>query len=174
MAGPTAVARAPGAYLHALGTGAGASARLQHGLDLVPGLVPGCHHASVTTPLMRGLAVRAATDGTARRADELQHELVEGPCLQALRTGHSVIAHDLVDETRWTRWRARAATELGLGSALSVLLLPGSRPLGTLNLYSHGPHGLSDVDISLLHALAEPLCATLVDLVRFSRGLRSA
>ena len=158
--------RAPACYLDALGTGADAHEGLLHGVALLPSLVPGCDHASATTPRMLGVQVRAATDDAARRADDLQHELGEGPVLQALRTGHSVIAHDLHTETRWPRWHVRAVDELGLASALSVLLVSQQRPLGTLNLYSRRRAGLSDVDIALLHGLADPLTTTLLDAVR--------
>ena len=158
--------RAPTAYLDALTTGADPQEGLRRGLALLPALVPGCDHASTATPRVHGLQVRAATDDAARCADDLQHELGEGPVLQALRTGHSVIAHDLRTETRWPRWQVRVVAELGLGCVLSGLLLSDRRALGTLTLCASRPGGLSDVDIALLHALAEPLTATLLATVR--------
>ncbi|GAA3551988.1 hypothetical protein GCM10022197_03680 [Microlunatus spumicola] len=164
---PTGTAgRVPRDYLDAVRAGRAPDERLQQALGLLPDLVAGCHLASATTPRLRGLTVHRATDDAARHADELQHRLEEGPCLQALRTGHSVLAHDLPGETRWPRWTARASAELRLGAVLSVLLLAGRRSVGTLNLYSFDRGGLSDVDIAVLHALADPLTGVLVDVLR--------
>ncbi len=141
----------------------GPGARLQHGVDLLPTLVPGCQHASLSTVDEGRLAVRLANDSTSRRADELQHELDEGPSLQAARTGHSVVAHDLGRESRWPGWCSAAAAELGVRSVLSVLLVADRSPVVTLNLYSDTVDGLSDVDLALLHTLAEPLADALLD-----------
>lgn len=135
--------------------------RLQHGVDLLPLLVDGCHHASATTPDHPGSRTGTATDAVASRADTLQDELSEGPGLHALRTGHSVLSHDLHVEDRWPHWCHRARAELGLGAALSVLLTLDQQPLGTLTLYGDGPGGLSDVDLGLLHTLAGPLAGAL-------------
>lgn len=149
-------------YVSALQAETDVRVRLQHGVDLLPSLVHGCHHASITTVTGGRLTVRSATDGTARRADELQDELDEGPCLQAVRTGHSVVAHDLRTETRWTRW-CSAAVDIGVTAALSVLLVALPRPLATLNLYSDTVEGLSSLDIAQLHSLAAPLADALLD-----------
>jgi hypothetical protein len=140
-----------------------ARVRLQHGVDLLPSLVRGCHHASVTTVWGGRLRVRVATDGTARRADELQDELEEGPSLQAVRTGHSVVAHELGTETRWAAWCSAAADELDVTAALSVLLVSRLRPLATLNLYSDAVEGFSSLDLARLHTLAAPLTDAMLD-----------
>ncbi|MGI3779665.1 MAG: GAF domain-containing protein, partial [Janthinobacterium lividum] len=126
-------------------------------------LVHGCHHASITTVRGGRLTVRVATDGTAQRADELQDELDEGPSLQAVRTGHSVVAHELSTETRWTDWCSAAVDELDVTAALSVLLVSRLRPLATLNLYSDTVEGLSSLDIAQLHTLAAPLADAMLD-----------
>lgn len=136
--------------------------RLQHAVDRLPTLVPGCHHASITTVALGRLSVRVATDGTGRRADELQDELDEGPALHAVRTGHSVVTHDLGAGTRWTDWCSAVVAELALSAALSVLLVTARRPLATLNLYSDTADGLSRLDVGQIHALAAPLAATLL------------
>lgn len=137
-----------------------ARTRLQHGVGLLPLLVGGCDHASATIPARRGTRVGAATDGVASRADALQDEVEEGPGLQALRTGHGVLSHDLEVEDRWPHWCHRVGAELGLGAAMSVLLSVDQQPLGTLTLYGDAGR-LSDVDLGLLHTLAGPLASAL-------------
>lgn len=161
-------------YVSALQAETDVRTRLRRGVDLLPALVHGCHHASVTTVTGGSLRVRAATDRTSRRADELQDELVEGPTLQAVRTGHSVIAHDLCTENRWLGWCAAIVDELAVTAVLSVLLHPAllhpalfhptSPHTATLNLYSSTVEGLAGVDIALLHLLAAPLADALADV----------
>ena len=151
-------------YVDALRAETDARVRLQRGVDLLPSLIHGCHHASITAVSGGRLTVRVATDRTAERADRLQGELDEGPSLQAVRTGHSVVAHELSAEGRWARWCAAAVAELAVTAALSVLLVPAPRPLATLNLYSRTASGLSGVDLAHLHALAAPLADALLDL----------
>lgn len=156
---PAATAR----YLGALQAESDPRARLRHGVGLLPTLVHGCHHASITTVALERLEVRVASDGTSQRGDELQVELDEGPCVQAVRTGHGVVAYDLSTETRWLDWCAAAVEELTVRSVLSVLLVDGPLPIATLNLYSDSVNGLSTVDIAFLHTLAEPLTDALLD-----------
>lgn len=146
------------------------SSRLQRRIELLPTLVRGCHHASITTVTRGRLEVRAATDHTSRRAAELQDELDEGPCLQAVRTGHSVVAHDLRVETRWSHWCAAALGELEVTAALSVLLTSPTSAPAILNLYSSTRRGLRGVEIALLHALAGPLVDALREPVSPATG----
>ena len=138
-------------------------ARLQRRVDLLPALVPGCHHASLTTVTAGRLRVRVATDRSARRADELQDELADGPSLQAVRTSHSVLSPDLRTETRWVDWCSAALDELGVAAVLAVLLLPTLQPLTTLNLYSGTLEGLSSVDLAHLHRFTGPLAGAVLD-----------
>lgn len=152
------------AYLSVLQAESDPQTRLQHGVDLLPALVQGCHHASVAAVAGGRLEVLVATDPTSQRADELQDELDEGPHLQAVRTGHSVVAHGLRTETRWLAWCSAAVSETPVRSVLSVLLHSTMRPLATVNFYSDTVDGLSGVDIGLLDMLAGPLADALADV----------
>ena len=150
------------AYVGALRAESDVRVRLRRGVDLLPTLVHGCHHASITTVRDGRLTVRFATDRTGRRADELQDELEEGPALQAARTGHSVVAQDLRTETRWGGWCSAAVEELDVTGAMSVLLVGHARPTATLNLYSDVADGLVTLDLARLHLLAAPLTDALL------------
>ena len=152
-------------YLRALRSEPEAAVRLERGTALLPSLVRGCHHASITSVDGGRLDVRTATDATSRRAAELQDELDEGPCLHAVRTGHSVVAHDLRSETRWVRWCRRVVDDLEVTAAVSVLLTAPTSARSMLTLYSDTHAGLRGVEIALLHGLAAPLAAALVDPV---------
>ena len=103
-------------------------------VELAPRAVPGCRHASVTVP---GPATPAATDRLARRLDDLQYSLGEGPCLAALTSTAPVLSPDLGAERRWPEFAA-VAVRSGVASVLSCRLTLGGEPLGSLNLYAAG------------------------------------
>ena len=67
------------------------------------------------------LLTRTARYDLVRQIDALQHELSEGPCLDALRKDHTVASDNLATDARWPRWGPQVAEQLGL--QLGVLLL---------------------------------------------------
>jgi len=81
------------------------------------------------------ITTAAASTPDVQRADELQMECGEGPCLEAISRRQDHIADDLGSDSRWCTWGPKAAA-LGWRSILSVGLLGEERPLGALNLYS--------------------------------------
>lgn len=110
-------------------------------------------HAVVTMIRARGkLETVAATGDVVVRAEQLQCELGEGPCLadswdQTLRSG------DLAVEKRWPRW-AGAVADLGLSSLLGVSLSPDDRRIGVVSLYSKSPRFFNEDDAALAHLFA--------------------
>lgn len=91
----------------------------------------------------------AATDPDASRADLLQYELDEGPCLEATWDHRVVHSPDLPGDSRWPSWGLEVATTLGLNSMLCFQLFTDHDTLGALNLYSRRGHafGLDDRDL---------------------------
>ena len=59
----------------------GETARLQMVVDAAPVLVPTCAHAGMTLNEKGGVVTRVSSDDVVSRANELQFELGEGPCL---------------------------------------------------------------------------------------------
>jgi GAF domain-containing protein len=94
-----------------------------------------------------------ATSDLARACDDLQYELGEGPCLDAVDLHAVTLVRDLRDETRWPAWGPRAA-EAGVRSMLSVRLFTQEATLGALNLYSRsvGTFDADDVDLAWIYA----------------------
>jgi hypothetical protein len=89
------------------------------------------------------------TDPVASKADAVQYEHVEGPCVEATLEGGLGLAasSDLRHDTRWPRF-GPAAADLGLHSVFATGLFPrdaGAR-MGALNYYSRTPGGLDHVD----------------------------
>jgi GAF domain-containing protein len=99
----------------------------------------------------------AATSERAERAHDLQTELDEGPCLDALTGDES---YYLIDDTstdpRWPRW-GKIVADLGIPSVLSIRLETRARRYGSLNLYGSqtamfGPDDLAVASIFARHA----------------------
>jgi GAF domain-containing protein len=80
----------------------------------------------------------AATDPLVDRADALQYEYDQGPCLAAAAARHVVRVDDLSTDPRWPRW-ATAAAALGLRAALSAPMVVGDRSLGAVKVYAREP-----------------------------------
>lgn len=77
----------------------------------------------------------AATDELVWKLDELQYELNEGPCLDAIRLDPIVRVDHARHEQRWPRYIPRALG-LGLRAQLGLRLYATDGTLGALNLYS--------------------------------------
>jgi GAF domain-containing protein len=101
---------------------------------LAAGLVGGMSCGMTMQPKGRPVTV-ACSDPLAARLDEIQHELDDGPCLRALRTGELVQIQDTAEKTRWPQFEAEAAS-LGVRSCLAVPLNSGGQSVGALNLYA--------------------------------------
>lgn len=95
----------------------------------------------------------AATSPLARRLDDLQYELNEGPCLDTVWTLDTHVIRDLRTETRWPAWCARAA-QLGIRSALSVRIQTQDDVIGALNLAARNPDAFDHTDVALASIFA--------------------
>lgn len=104
-----------------------------------------CDAASITMRTGRAVESVAYSSDLILRADQLQYELGEGPCLDAVWTDGLFVVRHLVADGRWPRW-APAAADLGVRSSLSVHLFTNIA-LGSLNLYSLNPRDYDDSDL---------------------------
>lgn len=92
--------------------------------------------AGITTLDAEGRRIsRAATGEVVARADGLQYELGEGPCLTAWDGRNLVRVDDTEGDARWPRWAA-AVAGLGVRSTLSAPLVAGDKALGTIKVYA--------------------------------------
>ena len=140
-------------------------------VDLVPGAAEG------TISLVRSrrtVTSAAATSAAARHLDELQTELGEGPCLDAVYTQRSTRVDHLARETeRWPALAARA-DEIGLPSMLCLQLFVDGDNLGALNLLGAEPAAFGDTSEHvglLLAAHAAVAVADARDLEHTHLGL---
>lgn len=115
----------------------GTQSTLERALQVATELVESCDLAGVS--LVRGgeIETPAASHETLRRIDDLQYELDEGPCRDALKQGEVVVVSDLGTDPRWPRWGPRMVEEVGVHSSMSFRLFTEGDDLGALNMYSY-------------------------------------
>lgn len=134
-------------------------------------------HASLALPFLTALPVTgaavstlgepfgsgtvSASDPTAARLDELQFDLGEGPCWDALASRRPVLAADL--RSHGPRWPvfAEALGESDVGSLFAFPLALGSLGIGAVDLYTRRPGSLSDAQIGEATVLSG-ICARQV------------
>ncbi len=131
-------------------------------------------HGGVTIFEDRGRALSSlgASGTEVEKADALQHELHEGPCVDAAVESRVVWSSDLAGDARWPQWGPRAV-ELGLRSILSVELHSRHRRIGALNLYGQEPREFGPDERDLAWLLGRQASAVLLHL-RTEQGLQEA
>ena len=113
-----------------------------------------CRYAGVMLLHGRNRVEEAAvTDPIVAKADQLQLELGEGPCLSALTAERTYRVGDTVADRRWPQWSS-AIAELGLRSVLSVGLFTTETTIGALNLFDPEPDRFDADDVAVAQVLA--------------------
>ncbi|QCQ91402.1 ANTAR domain-containing protein [Rhodococcus sp. SGAir0479] len=117
-------------------------------------LVPGAEHADITL-ITKGerFESRAGTSDLPRRIDDLQQDVQDGPCLQAIWEHETVQVDDMEDEDRWPKF-AREAARAGVLSMLAFQLYTTESNLGALNLLSSSPRAFDGTAVSIGGSLA--------------------
>jgi putative methionine-R-sulfoxide reductase with GAF domain len=144
---------------------------LGHTLDSVVRLavdtVPKCHWAGVTIRRGKQLLTPASTGAVVNQVDQLQYDLDEGPCIDAVSNEDTVVVGDMAVEKRWPTWAPRAHA-LGIKSSLSIRLATTTDFVAGLNLYSQDPDAFDDEDVQLAHQYAGDAAAILAVSNQFS------
>jgi GAF domain-containing protein len=102
----------------------------------------------------------SASDPLAQTLEDNQETFAAGPCLQAFASGQPAVIHDATLEPHWGEITL-AFVELQIRSGLSVPVLLGGGPIGTLDVYAAAPGGWDATEISALQTYAG-LVATLL------------
>lgn len=97
--------------------------------------VPGAEQAGVSLREDKNLRTVAATSDLVKRLNDIEHELDEGPCVQAVLERRTYRIDDMSRDTRWRRFAAAAEAQ-GIRSMLGYRLFTSDRTLGALDLYS--------------------------------------
>jgi len=104
-----------------------------------------------------GSEIVSASNPTAGRLDELQLDLGEGPCWDALRSGQPIAEPDLMSATATQRWPSFAAAARDL-SAASIFAFPvavGPLRLGAVDLFAKKRLELSPLQARQATAMAK-------------------
>lgn len=121
----------------------------------------------------------ASSDPLAARVDEVQYGHGQGPCLQAMHTGQTVMSVDLTTEQRWGPYPAHAL-RYGVHSSLSLPLTVNGDSRGALNLYAVTAHAFGPSEQQHAELFAGAASAALtgvthqVHQVQLSEQLRAA
>lgn len=137
------------------------STLLQRVTDLAAQAIPGAH-AGITLRDAKGASTAAASDGLVASLDEIETELGEGPCMDAMRTGEISVVDDMATETRWPKFVVAAATR-GIGSSIGVPLVVRDDVIGALNIYCERDHAFGASEVQLARMLADQAAVALAN-----------
>jgi hypothetical protein len=136
--------------------------------------IPGIDYASISVTTKAGrIQTLAPTDPVANEADELQYELRQGPCYDAVAGVPVVQVDDLASDCRWPDYGPKAASAFGVGSQLAFQFCAHPHARGALNLYSSHPHHI-DADTRQLGAMFARLVAIALGWARHDESLSDA
>lgn len=135
-------------------------------------VVPACDFVGITLREKGRTRSVAVTAETAVICDDLQYEIGEGPCLDAICEDEAYLIEDIATDPRWPRWGPRAA-QAGAGSILSVRMADDHKTLGALNMYARQPGTFdsNSVDLGLVFASH---AATAISATNLVAGLQTA
>jgi hypothetical protein len=152
------------------------STTLEGAVDMGVESVAHCDMAGVSVVDGDRIRTLAASSHQLRVVDELQFQVREGPCYDALRLHEFVSAHDLSRDERWPRWGARLVETSGLHSVLSYRLFTTERSLDVLNLYAFQPSAFDHDDVlegHVVSAVAAVVVAASMKESQLERALRT-
>ena len=123
---------------------------LERSVAIALELVPHADQAGMSIVHRKGrIDTPAASTDAVLRADELQHELDEGPSLDAMWTQDIVTAADLAQDRRWPRWAPKVSSDFGFASMLCVQLFTSTTLVGGINLYSTRTNAFDGDDLDI-------------------------
>ncbi|GED11887.1 GAF and ANTAR domain-containing protein [Cellulosimicrobium cellulans] len=142
-------------------------------VELAVSMVDGCESAGVSLVTRGRIESPAVSDPLVARGDELQYELREGPCLDAVHNHALVESGDIETDARWPLWAPTVARELGVRSMLCVQLYTSENAHGALNMYSTSRDAF-DADAHHLAATFAAVAAAAISAARTEEQLQSA
>ncbi|WP_210503936.1 GAF and ANTAR domain-containing protein [Nocardioides xinjiangensis] len=132
-------------------------ARLEVAVAAAVELIARCDHAGLTVNQKGRLVTRASSDDLVCRANQLQTELGEGPCLDVRRDQNTLVSPALSAERRWPAWAPRVHHDLGVDSMMSLLVYTDEHSYGALSLYCAQGSRFDADDVAVAQALAGQL-----------------
>ncbi len=126
---------------------------VQGALDKVVSLavdtLDACEFAGISFVEKRKITSPAASNDVPKKIDEIQSELGEGPCIDAIKEHEVFQTDDLRNEKRWPQFSARVHEETGVSSIVSFRLFIEEETMGALNMYATALNAFDDSDVAL-------------------------
>ena len=118
--------------------------------------VPGATWVSVSVLRSEHFITAASTADQAVRADALQYELGDGPCVQAVLTNSLYVTGEVNSDPRWNQWGERVRSEVGVHSVLSqrLHLQNQDEVVAGLNIYSDASDAFDHAAVGIALILA--------------------
>lgn len=118
------------------------------------------------------LVTPAATSPLVDRVHQMQADLGEGPCLDAIAGRATHLANDVANDPRWPVW-GPAAAEIGIASAVGVRIATRDRGYGSLNVFSKSRDAFTETSAEIVEMLAAHVTAAIAASHR-EEGLMTA
>jgi len=141
--------------------------------ELSVAAVYGADEAGVTWVVAGTPTTVSASGEAARRLDEMQYTLDEGPCLDAYRTQQPVLVEHLAGEERWPRF-ATAALGHGLAGVVATPLTAHGSRLGALNVYTTQSWVFDETSVATSTLFTEQAAIVLANAEAFARVTSAA
>jgi hypothetical protein len=143
--------------------------------------VDGCDHASLMLRRHDRTGTAAASDDTARHIDELERELGQGPCLDAMDDSEpdQHMCSDLTTGSQWPELAERILAETSVRGMAGFRIRQDGAKVGALNVFSDTAGALDEHSLEqavMLTAFASVAMAALErgeEAVTLRRGLES-
>jgi GAF domain-containing protein len=124
--------------------------------------VPPAMFAGITTMVNDRLTTQTFTDPTSPQIDEANYDSGHGPCLDALRSGSTIVVESLADDDRWPEFAAPAMAH-GVRSTLSLPMLAGATSMGALNLCAGAERAFGESEAQVAGLFAAQATVVLVN-----------
>ena len=127
-------------------------------------------HVGMNLRLGRGALQVAASDTSAHRWEEAQHDVGDGPALDAMRERRQIVTPQLASDLRWPSLRARGLTD-GVSSVLSTpMLLPGGAT-GVVTFYSTAPNAFGELEYMRAQHSSVLMGGLLASVIRYDEAV---
>ncbi|HEY3529197.1 MAG TPA: GAF and ANTAR domain-containing protein [Nocardioides sp.] len=125
----------------------GTQATLDRAVQMATDMLEHCDFAGISIVGPTGIDTPAATDEALRLIDELQYEMEEGPCRDALKQTDVLVVNNLAEDPRWPNWGPHIARELDVHSSMSIRLFTSDQNMGALNCYAMKTDAFKSEDV---------------------------
>ena len=144
--------------------------------DLVDGVteVLGISGAGVWLAEGNRLKFVTAANEPVSNLERIQEDAQQGPCLEARRSGQTVLIADLADDP--ARWPAlsRSASHIGSVAVAVVPMSLNGTSLGALSLYDFKRHDWSKEEVGVARLLADTATGYVANASRLAEARRTA